>query len=167
LPEQSIEFLTRGIEKLDPTKHAGAHQLLIIKGMDELLLLGDAAAAAASYDTAGKWAAQSPDPEMRKEAKRLGEIANFLRTNPDTTAVKFWAWNMIFAQATALKNPKTEARAREELIAMGGVESKNAEGLTVFLPPAPKPPAVKPVPTQKPKPNANPSPQATPVQPRN
>jgi hypothetical protein len=156
LPEESIKVLDRGLAALDPKQHKGAHTLWTLKAMDQLLLLGDAAGAAESYHMGAEWAAQSPDPEWRKDAPILQRTSDFLKTDPNSTTVRFWAWSSVFAQAKATGNVKTEGRSREELLKLGAVEGKNEAGLTVFMPPAP--PVVKP----SPSPTAMPSPTATP-----
>jgi hypothetical protein len=138
MPEKSIKVLDRGLAALDPKQNPGAHTLWTLKAMDQLLLLCDAAGAAESYRMGAEWAAQSPDPEWQKDGAALQRISNFLKTDPDSTTVRFWAWSSVFAQAKATSNVKTEERARSELLKLGAVEGKNEAGLTVFMPPAPK-----------------------------
>ncbi len=154
MPEASIQVLDRGLAALDPKLHEGAHTLWVLKAMDQLLLLGDVAGAAESYRMGGEWAQQSPDPEWQKVGESLIRTSNFLKTDPNSTTVRFWAWSSVFAQAKATGNVKTEARARSELLQLGAVEGKDAAGLTVFMSPAP--PVVKPSPTATP--SVNPSP---------
>jgi hypothetical protein len=167
MPEKSIELLNRGIQALDPQRNPGAHRLLILRGMDELLLMGQPINAAYSYKQAAEWAAQSPNPEDQKEVKILTRIHRFLETDPDSTIVKFWSWSSVFAQAQALGNVKTQERARAALLDMGAIEDKDKQGLTLFsLPATPAPPTTpKPVsggnptvnPTGSPNPSTSPS----------
>jgi hypothetical protein len=163
MPEESIKVLDRGLAALDPKLHKGAHTLWVLKAMDQLLLLGDAAGAAESYRMGGEWAQQSPDPEWQKTGETLIRTSDFLKTDPNSTTVRFWAWSSVFAQAKATGNVKTEERARSELLKLGAVEGKDAEGLTVFMPPAPPPPPPPKVsPSPGVSPTAMPSPTATP-----
>lgn len=154
MPEESIKVLDRGLAALDPKLHKGAHTLWVLKAMDQLLLLGDATGAAESYRMGGEWAQQSPDPEWRETGASLIRTSNFLKTDPNSAMVRFWAWSSVFAQAKATSNVKTEERARSELLKLGAVEGKNQDGLTVFMPPAPPPP---------PPPKASPSPGVSPT----
>ncbi len=155
MPEESIKVLDRGLAALDPTQHKGAHTLWTLKAMDQLLLLGDAAGASESYRMGAEWAAQSPDPEWRKDAPILQRTSEFLKTDPDSTTVRFWAWATVFAQAAATGNVKTQERSRSELLKLGAVEGQDKDGLTMFQPPAPSP---SPTATVSPTPSVNPSP---------
>jgi hypothetical protein len=155
MPEESIKVLDRGLAALDPQKHPGAHTLWTLKAMDQLLLLGDAAGAAESYHMGAEWAKQSADPEWQKDGQILQRTSEFLKTDPDSMVVRFWAWNTVFAQAAATGNVKTQGRAREELLKLGAVEGKNEAGLTVFMP---TPPSPKVVPSPKVTPSVNPTP---------
>jgi hypothetical protein len=102
-----------------------------------------------------EWAAQSPDPEWRKDGPILQRTSEFLKTDPDSTTVRFWAWATVFAQSEATGNVKTQARSRSELLKLGAVEGKDKDGVTMFQPPAPVP---KPVPKLSPSPVVSPSP---------
>jgi tetratricopeptide (TPR) repeat protein len=165
MPEESIKVLDRGLAALDPSQTKGAHTLWTLKAMDQLLLLGDAAGAAESYRMGAEWAAQSPDVEWRKDAPILRRTSEFLKTDPNSASVRFWAWSSVFAQAKATGNVKSEERARSELLTLGAVEGKDEAGLTVFMPPAPRP-KVTPSPRVSPSPGVSPtavpSPSATP-----
>jgi tetratricopeptide (TPR) repeat protein len=138
-PEQSVAFLQRGIDALDPTIHTGAQGLWVMKGLDYLLLLNDPEKARESYQKAAEWAAQSPDPEERKAVMVLERMSRFLATNPDSALVRFWSWGTIFQQAVMTRSVKTAERARSELLNLGATETKNAAGAVQFLPPKPRP----------------------------
>ncbi|NJN49203.1 MAG: hypothetical protein HC805_04725 [Alkalinema sp. RL_2_19] len=153
-PEESIKMLDRGIAALDPQRHDGAHTLWILRAFDQLLLLGDAAGASESYRQGAAWAAQAPDAETRKDAPILSRYSEFLKTDPDSTIVRFWAWNTIFAQAQATGNRKTQTRAKNELVLLGAIEGKNSDGQVMFSPPAAKP-KPRPTPSSKPSPKAS------------
>jgi hypothetical protein len=165
-PERSLEILQRGIDAVDPRLHAGAHRLWVMRGMDYLLLLNNPTATRQSYEKAAEWAALSPDPDDRKEESIHRRIAGFLATDPDSRPVRFWAWNTIFAQAMATRNHKTQARAKQELLAMGATEAKDEKtGVIDFQPPVPvklATPTASPTATPlPPRPLPSPKPEAT------
>jgi hypothetical protein len=155
MPEESIKLLDRGIAATDPKKHPDAASLWGLKALDQLLLVGDSAAAAQSYAMAADWAKQSSDPGWWEQVDNFQRTSVFLQTDPNSAQVRFWSWSSVFAQAQVTKNLKTQARARQELLAMGAIEGKNKEGEVVFLPPAPPP---LPKPTASPTPTASPAP---------
>ncbi len=164
-PERSMAILQRGIDAADPTLQPGAHRLWVMRGVDHLLLLNHPAETIQSYEKAAEWADLSPDPADHAEAKRYRRTAQFLTADPDSTPVRYWAWSTIFAQAMATRNPKTQERARQELLAMGATEDKDAKtGQIFFHPPKPeKPqsPATRPLPPRSlPRPQPE-SPDAT------
>jgi hypothetical protein len=154
MPEESIKILDRGIAALDPKLQARAYTLWTLKALDQFLLLGDAAAAADSYHMAAQWAQQSPDPELQKEAPFLQQFSDFLKTDPDSRIVRFWAWTTVYNQAKATGNAKARGRARNELWLLGAVEGKNEAGQTMFRLPLPKP---KPSPPPRSTPSPSPS----------
>jgi hypothetical protein len=59
--------------------------------------------------------------------------------------VRLQAWSTIFAQAVVLKDAKTQARARQAILALGGVEQIDQEGRTFFTLPPRSQPAQSPV----------------------
>ncbi len=152
MPEEAIKILDRGIAALDPKLHERAFTLWTLKGLDQLLLLGDAPGAATSYAMAAEWAQQDPDPEMRPVAPVLQRRSEFLKTDPDSKAVRLWAWTVVYRQAKATGNDKTAARARAELLLLGAVEEKDASGESIFKLVAPKPsPSPQPTATTTPE----------------
>jgi tetratricopeptide (TPR) repeat protein len=156
MPEESIKVLDRGLAALDPQLHPGAHTLWTMRAMDQLLLLGDAVGAADSYGKGAEWAKQSTDPEWQKDGVVLQRTSDFLRSNPDSTGVRIWAWSTVFAQAAVTGNVRTQGRAREELLKLGAVEGKDKDGMTVFMPPPPAP-KVEPKPSPTASPTASPT----------
>jgi hypothetical protein len=165
MPEESIKVLDRGLAALDPRQTKGAHTLWTFKAMDQLLLLGDGLGAAESYRMGSEWAAQSPDPEWRKDAPILRRTSEFLQTDPNSTTVRFWAWSSVFAQAKATGNVKSENRARSELLNLGAVEGQDEAGLTMFRPPAPPVPPPSPTATVSPNPTVSPTTAPSPTAP--
>jgi hypothetical protein len=164
-PERSVELLQRGIDALDPAIHDGAQGLWVMKGMDQLLLLNDVGKARESYEQAAAWAALSPDVEERQSEVVLRRIAKFLEKNPDSTAVRYWAWNSVFVKAVMTHSVKTQERAKAELLALGAIESKDEQtGQRMFLPPPVSKPTVTPSPSEaakplKPRPLPSPKPE--------
>jgi hypothetical protein len=154
-PEKSIALLQRGIDMADPSWHPGVHQLWVLQGLDYLLLLGDPIKASAAYEKAAEWAALSPDPEIRETAPIFRRINQFLATDPDSTPVRYWAWSTVLEQAIASNSSKTLERAKQELTAMGAIESRDDKTGRLFFKP--------PVPTPTPKPTASPSPTTSPT----
>ena len=134
-PTRSIEYLKRGTDALSPQNHPRAFTVWRYAALDQLLLLGDTPSAIRSLEMASKWANEVP--EYREAAAIFQETANFLRTDPDSRLVRFQAWSSVYQQAEAMSDRKTQARAKQEISALGGVEKVDAQGRHFFAFPQP------------------------------
>jgi hypothetical protein len=138
-PEEAIALMTRGTDALSPKADPRAYLVWRIKGLDQLLLLGDTPTAAKSYDQAGDWAIQSANPESQRVGPIFKQTAEFLRTDPNNKTLLLWSWTTIFDQAVVTRDPKTQDRARSQLIKIGAIERKDDKNQSYFtLPPKPK-----------------------------
>jgi hypothetical protein len=144
-PQLSAAYIKRGTDALSPPMHPRAFTLWRFLGLDQLLLTGDIPGAIHSHQMAAAWAADSSDPEVQKVAQGLGLTAKFLATDAEHRGVRFQAWSTIFAQAAALNDVKTQERAKQEILTLGGVQQEDQEGRIFFTLPPPvnltKPPA--------------------------
>lgn len=129
-PKRSLEYLKRGTDALSPQAHPKAFTVWRYTALDQLLLLGDTLGAIRSLEMASKWANEIPD--YREAAAIFQETANFLKTDPDSRLVRFQAWGGIYQQAEAISDRKTQARAKQEILALGGVEKVDAQGRHFF-----------------------------------
>ena len=129
-PKRSLEYLKRGTDALSPQAHPKAFTVWRYAALDQLLLLGDTPGAIRSLEMASKWANEVP--EYREAAAIFQETANFLKTDPDSRLVRFQAWGAIYQQAEAISDRKTQARAKQEILALGGVEKVDAQGRHFF-----------------------------------
>ena len=136
-PELAAQYLKRGTAALSPKLQPRAFTLWRFLGLDQLLLTGDVPGAIHSHQMAAAWAAATGDPELQPVAKVFALTAQFLTTDPDSRSVRLNAWATIFAQATARNDIKTQALAKQAILALGGVEQIDQAGHTFFtLPPA-------------------------------
>ena len=143
-PEEAIALMTRGTDVLTPQADPRAFLVWRLKGLDQLLLLGDASSAAKSYDQAGDWALQSTEAETRLVGPIFKQTAEFLRTDPKNKTLLLWSWTTIFDQAIVTRDEKTQDRARKKLLEIGAIERKDDRNKPYFtLPPQPKPAPMK------------------------
>ena len=129
-PKRSLEYLKRGTDALSPQNHPRAFTVWRYAALDQLLLLGDTPGAIHSLEMASKWANEVPD--YHAAAAVFQSAANFLKTDPDSRLVRFQAWGSVYQQATAMSDRKTQARAKQEILTLGGVEKVDAKGNHFF-----------------------------------
>jgi hypothetical protein len=129
-PTRSLEYLKRGTDALSPQNHPRAFTVWRYAALDQLLLLGDTPSAIHSLEMASKWANEVPD--YREAGSIFQETANFLKTDPDSRLVRFQAWGSVYQQAEAMNDRQTQARAKQEVLASGGVEKVDAQGRHFF-----------------------------------
>ena len=143
-PEEAIALMNRGTDALTPQADPRAFLVWRLKGLDQLLMLGDAASAAKSYDQAGDWALQSTEAETRQTGPIFKQTAEFLRTDPNNKTLLLWSWTTIFDQAIVTRDEKTQERARKKLLEIGAIERRDDRNKPYFtLPPQPKPAPMK------------------------
>ncbi|NJR50243.1 MAG: hypothetical protein HC780_12410 [Leptolyngbyaceae cyanobacterium CSU_1_3] len=144
-PQLAVDLMKRGTDALSPEIDPGAFRVWHYRSLDQLLLLGDTRGAIHSLEMASQWAAAVPT--YRETAPLFQRTADFLKRDPDSKLVRFQAWGTVFNQAQQTGDRKTQDRARQELLALGGLERVTPDGVRYFTLPMP----VKASP-QKPKP---------------
>jgi tetratricopeptide (TPR) repeat protein len=137
-PELAIAYLKQGTDAIDPKRQPRAYLMWHLIGLNQLLLLNDLPNTITAYEKAAAWAQVSPAAEDRDNAALFQRMANFLKTSPDITPVRVWAWSTIYQQAAALDDRNTQARARRELLALGATETQDEQNQIQFIPPQPK-----------------------------
>ncbi len=133
-PKLAVQYMDRGTRALSPQVHPRAFLVWRFKALDQLLLVGDVKGAIHSLEMAAQWAKGTPDEEY---AKFYQQTADFLKKDPDSTFVRFMAWNDVYHQAA---DKKVKARAKQEILKLGGQERRDENGEIFFaLPQPPKP----------------------------
>lgn len=138
-PAVAIAMMQRGTDALSPEIDDQAFQVWRFKGLDQLLLLGDTAGAIQSFDKAADWTRGTSYAEVEPI---LRSIASFLRTDPNSKPVRVMAWSSVYEQANATGDQQTAARAKREILALGGRFVERDGKLLIIPPPrtAPKTP---------------------------
>lgn len=130
-PDLAIQLMNRGCSALSPQIDPKAYQVWRFKGLDQLLLLGDIPGSIHSHDMAAKWVKGTPDAYL---FPLFQATANFLRQDPNSVPVRIQAWSSVYYQAVAAHDKQTQARAKREILALGGrMEIKNGQ-IEFFLP---------------------------------
>lgn len=142
-PKTAVQFMDRGTAALSPQINPKAFQVWRFKGLDQLLLLGDVPGSVYSHEMAAKWVQGTPYQDL---ASLFQQTAAFLRQDPNSVPVRFQAWTSIYYQAVAVRDQRTQNRAKQEILALGG-QMRMKEGQMIFvLPKLPKatPPKSRP-----------------------
>jgi hypothetical protein len=141
-PEVSVKLLQRAAKGIYPDVDPRAFQVWRFMGLDQLLLLGDIPGAIKSHEMAAKWVEGT---EFQDFAQLFQGTAEFLRSDPDSAPVRIASWGAIYAQAAALGDKQTQARAKRQIEQLGGKVSIDKNGNVVLSnPPRPKPSEPKP-----------------------
>ena len=127
-PETTVQLMERGTNALSPEIHPDAWQVWRHKGLDELLLLGDAQASARSHEMAANWVEGTPSGE--KLAPAFRSTAQFLRRDPDSVPVRFAAWSSVYYQTN---DRLVRFRARQALLKLGARVQKDKNGQERFV----------------------------------
>jgi hypothetical protein len=98
-PERSVSLMERGLKSLSPQVPDRGYYIWRLKGVDELLFLGNTTKARQSMLTAANWAGQSSTLEGQNVAKISQGTANFLARNPNSKQAQFHAWSMVLEAA--------------------------------------------------------------------
>jgi len=133
LPQRSIALTELGLKSLTPTIPPGSFFVWRSKAIDELLFLGDAKASQQSFETAGKWAEQSPLPGSKEIAQYSQLTAQFLARNPDSRTAQVAAWAMVLNNAP---DKRTQNTAINRIQSLGGQVKTKDDGTLQVLPPA-------------------------------
>ncbi|NJN30034.1 MAG: hypothetical protein HC824_05975 [Synechococcales cyanobacterium RM1_1_8] len=132
-PERAIAIINRNLPRLNPQLPPRAYYIWRYKAIDELLFLGDSAAARASFLQAADWAKAYDDPEANSVASSSIQTAQFLASNPDSRAAQISAWTMVLSNAI---DDDTRAIAVERMQSLGAKLEPTPDGqFRVILPP--------------------------------
>lgn len=131
-PQRAIALTDEGLEHLSPTLPPDSHYIWRTKAIDELLFLGDAAAARQSFETAADWAEASGQPEGQSVASLSRQTATFLANNPDSSYAQFSAWMMVLTNAP---DSRTRSTAASRIKALGGDVVPQPDGTFQIKPP--------------------------------
>ena len=131
-PEETVAILSDRLRLLTPTLPPQAYLLWRYKATDELLFLGDSAAAKASYQTGQKWAKENGSPEALSAVQSYQQSIDFLNQDPDSSSAQITAWSSILSNAF---DDKTQQLAIDRIRRLGGdVISTPNGGYTITLP---------------------------------
>ncbi|PSB57166.1 hypothetical protein [Chamaesiphon polymorphus] len=132
-PERTVDLMNRGLKSLSPKVPERSYYIWRLKGVDELIFLGDVTAARNSMQTAANWAREYTDPQSLTAAQVSQATANFLARNPNSKQARFDAWSMVLS--TAIDDLAIE-RAIAEIRATGGKVTISPTGEYNVVPPA-------------------------------
>jgi hypothetical protein len=123
-PERTVQLITEGVSHMTPEVPEG-YKVWRYKGTDELLFLGNAEAAQASFQTAADWASQSDAPEAEVMAQVSQRTADYLEANPVSRRAQVDAWASILGNSF---DENTQQLAIERIEALGGRVNITEEG---------------------------------------
>jgi len=132
MPERAIQLTEEGLSRLSPQVPSDSFYLWQRKGIDELVFLGDTAAAQASFLTAAEWAEASSNPEGARVAANSRQTAAFLARNPDSRFAQFSSWSTVLATA---QDDLTRKTAVERIEQLGGQVISKPDGTFQLVPP--------------------------------
>jgi hypothetical protein len=132
MPQRTVEIMERELPKLSPTLPDKAYYVWRYKGIDELLFLGDAAAARQSFMKVTEWASVYSDEESQRVAQAVTQTIQFLESNPDSQSAQIAVWTMVFNNAF---DEVTQQHAINQMRSLGAIVSQDENGnLQVRLP---------------------------------
>jgi hypothetical protein len=132
-PARSVSMMNEGFKSIGLRSPEYSYYLWRLKATDELLFMGDSAAARVSMQTAADWAKQIGDEEGQRVSGISQRFANHLAKNPTSKQARFGAWAGILD--TAIDNNARKlavAKIRE----LGGKVELDAQGKIKLTPPA-------------------------------
>ncbi len=127
-PKVAVTLMDRGTAALSPQITPKAFQVWRFKGLDQLLLLGNVPGSIHSHEMAAQWVQGTPYQAL---TPLFEQTAVFLRRDPNSVPVRFQAWTSIYYQAAAVSDRTTQARAKQEILSLGGQMSLK-DGQAVF-----------------------------------
>lgn len=133
-PKLAVKLMDRGTAALSPEINPKSFQVWRLKGLDQLLLLGDIPGAIRSHEMAARWTQGTPYSNL---STLFQQTADFLRADPNSVVVRFNAWASVYAQAIATGDRQTQERARREILALGG-QIRETNGQPEFVLPNPQ-----------------------------
>ena len=132
-PEETVAILNDRLRLLNPNLPPQAYLLWRYKATDELLFLGDSAAAKASYEQGQQWAQANGSPEALSAAQSYQQSIEFLNEDPDSLSAQISAWSSILSNAF---DDKTQQLAIDRIRGLGGdVIATPSGAYTISLPP--------------------------------
>lgn len=133
LPERSTAIMERSLAQLKPNLPPDAFYGWRQLGIDQLLFLGDSAAARRSFETAAAWAKQSSLPGSDQVAAFSEQTAAFLARNPNSKSAQVAVWAMVLTNAP---DDRTRKTALDRIQSLGGQVIPEADGsFRVVAPP--------------------------------
>lgn len=133
-PKKAIALYEKGLPYISPETQYDAYTVWRRRAIDELLFLGDSAAARQSYLKAAEWADRATfPPNALPETKFIAESsrvsAEFLRQDPNSKSARISAWSSVLTSAV---DQKTYQIAVNELDRLGiAVKIDNAGRLQI------------------------------------
>lgn len=129
-PETTVSLLSVGLKSLSSNIDK-SYMIWALKGVDELLFLGDTKAARKSYEAAAQWAKIQNDKTSHIIGNRAKETAEFLATNPDSKNAQAGSWMMIYSNA---RDEQTRQIALNHIEKLGGEVIITPKRITVKMP---------------------------------
>ncbi|HHP7243798.1 MAG TPA: hypothetical protein ACFE0H_03845 [Elainellaceae cyanobacterium] len=131
-PQRTVDIIERELPNLSPTLPDKAYYVWRYKGIDELLFLGDTAAARESFIKVTEWASVYSDKESQQIARSSAQTVQFLKSNPDSRSAQISVWTMVFNNAF---DEATQQLAIDQMRNLGATVSTDENGnLQVSLP---------------------------------
>ncbi|MEM9772198.1 MAG: hypothetical protein AAF889_11495 [Cyanobacteria bacterium P01_D01_bin.73] len=127
-PETAIALMEKGAESLSPEDQPESFWIWRHMALDRLLLTGDIPGTIQNFERAASWAEGTPGQESYGPFFR--DTANFLRQNPDSTAVQIYGWQTVFYDAI---DEPIRQRAEQELAKLGLRKVVNEQGRASFV----------------------------------
>lgn len=132
MPERSIALMEKGLATLSKKILPRTHYIWRYKAIDELLFLGDTAAAIQSFKKAAEWASIFADEDSQRTAESSRETVKFLESKPDTQCTQITGWTMALQSAP---DDRTRNIATYNIRQRGGKFIQTPEGgFSVKLP---------------------------------
>jgi len=128
-PKIAIALYEKGLQFISPEAQYEAYTVWRRRAIDELLFLGDSAAARKSHLKAAEWAERAnfpadAFPDSKSIAKSSRGTAEFLSKDPNSVPVRISAWNSVLTTAVDRKTYQIAVNELDRL----GVEVKIENG---------------------------------------
>lgn len=116
-PQKSVDLMSQGLQFMAPGLPQQSYIVWRYKGTDEMLFLGNNAAAENSYRMSAAWASQLDTPEANMIAERSAQTADFLAEDPNSRGAQINAWLEVYLRAV---DDTIRSLARSNIEALGG-----------------------------------------------
>jgi hypothetical protein len=130
-PGLAGQYMERGIQALSPEVNPNGYTILRYRGLDQLLLEGDIPGTIETYYRIADWFDRIGALDA---ALQFRNGAEFLKQNPDSVQPQFWGWQEVYYHAV---DHRVQERAKRELLGLGAIEKKDAQGNVGFILPNP------------------------------